>query len=170
VLHHSHPVGRERLLQLGGSSLAMAAGLRGAAGLLMKADRGDISYVERVFARHGESVEPSIRLTTIHGAKGREADTVVVLPDMTKATYEGSLDVRRGGAAAENRVAYVAVTRTRERLVLVHPRGSMAYDYPRAAEIWTRDRGVDGTSEPVLDRFGQVLDSPEHLKTDPGQP
>jgi len=69
--------------------------------------------------RRGEKIttKPRIKLSTIHGAKGGEADNVVVLTDLTYAainhaeTYPDDL----------HRVFYVAVTRTRENLFLVEP-------------------------------------------------
>jgi DNA helicase-2/ATP-dependent DNA helicase PcrA len=115
---------------LGGGSLLADIAARGAASALQKADQRALAYVDRVFAKYGVDVEPKIRLTTIHASKGREASTVVVMPDMTNATFEASRDVRNGGDEAENRVGYVAVTRARDRLVLVHARSQMAFSYP----------------------------------------
>jgi DNA helicase-2/ATP-dependent DNA helicase PcrA len=73
-----------------------------------------------------------IRLTTIHGAKGREADTVVVVPDMSRASYREYTDRSGRGFEAENRVAYVAVTRAKRRLLFVNPRTRRYYNYPDA--------------------------------------
>jgi DNA helicase-2/ATP-dependent DNA helicase PcrA len=58
-----------------------------------------------------------IRLSTIHGAKGGEADHVVLLTDMAPRTYaewERNPD-------DEARVWYVATTRARRQLTLIHP-------------------------------------------------
>lgn len=69
--------------------------------------------------RRGESLtkEPRVRIETIHGAKGLEADNVLLLTDLNAR-------VRRGqdlNFDAEQRVLYVAVTRAREALYLVMP-------------------------------------------------
>jgi len=57
---------------------------------------------------------PRIRLSTIHGAKGGEADNVVLFTDLsTAALKERGDDIHR--------VFYVAVTRTRENLYIVEP-------------------------------------------------
>lgn len=68
---------------------------------------------------------PPVRVTTIHGSKGREANLVVIVPDMAKASWAEFL----ANEEAENRVAYVAVTRTKWALFLVHPERPMAYPY-----------------------------------------
>jgi len=64
------------------------------------------------------SVKPRIRLSTIHGAKGGEADNVVVMMDLSpKSTKEYAHN-----ADAMFRLFYVAITRTRQTLHLVLPR------------------------------------------------
>ena len=65
--------------------------------------------------------EPRILLSTIHGVKGGEADNVVLLTDMGRLSWENS------HADEENRVWYVAATRTRENLFIVRPRGIRHY-------------------------------------------
>ncbi|RKY19799.1 MAG: hypothetical protein DRQ55_09710 [Planctomycetota bacterium] len=86
-------------------------------------------YFEALVKRHGELPEPCVTLTSIHGAKGREADLVVVLPDLTRTTSRAML-AGTAGREAENRVFYVAVTRAREEVVLVAPRGRRHYPFP----------------------------------------
>jgi len=79
--------------------------------------------VERVYLiaalRRGESPskEPRIVLNTIHGAKGGQADNVVLYLDMAKRTY----DNLRENPEDENRVFYVGVTRTKETLHIMAP-------------------------------------------------
>ena len=80
--------------------------------------------------QYGELPTPKIHLTTVHSAKGREADLVIVIPDMTRRTYEAYLDSRSGGREAENRVAYVAVTRAKHRLIIVAPQTTRYFGYP----------------------------------------
>ena len=62
-------------------------------------------------------VDPKIVISTIHQSKGGEADNVVLLTDMGRRSWESL------GEDEENRVWYVALTRTRETLYLVQPRG-----------------------------------------------
>jgi ATP-dependent exoDNAse (exonuclease V) beta subunit len=54
---------------------------------------------------------------------------------MTRATHEEYLRGGQAGFEAENRVLYVAVTRTQDKLVLVQPGGRRHYDLPREGEI-----------------------------------
>jgi hypothetical protein len=75
--------------------------------------------------RRGEKLlkEPRIRIETIHGVKGGEADSIVVCTDMADRTwreYEQSPD-------DEHRVWYVAVTRARRRLFIMSPQTNMSY-------------------------------------------
>jgi len=71
------------------------------------------------------SAEPKIFINTIHGVKGGEADHVVVISDMAKKTY----DEYQKDFDSEHRVAFVAVTRAKERLTIVLPRSKYAYTY-----------------------------------------
>lgn len=69
--------------------------------------------------RRGENLlkAPRVRIETIHGAKGAEADNVVLLTDLNRRIVRGmELD-----PDAERRVWYVGVTRARERLYIVEP-------------------------------------------------
>jgi DNA helicase II / ATP-dependent DNA helicase PcrA len=120
---------------LRGGTLLSVAAAEGPLAVLKKLEPAARRYLERVQKRHGSFVSPKVHLTTIHGAKGREADLVVVIPDMTKATYRESLDQRHGGDAAEHRVAYVAATRAKERLVIASPRTQLSYVFPRVSHV-----------------------------------
>lgn len=71
------------------------------------------------------SHEPRIMVNTIHGVKGGEADHVIVVSDMTKKTF----DSYQKDPDSEHRVAFVAVTRAKERLTIVLPRSRYAYQY-----------------------------------------
>jgi DNA helicase-2/ATP-dependent DNA helicase PcrA len=67
--------------------------------------------------KHGEKLtaKPRIRLSTIHGAKGGEADHVILLKEIAARSYqETSLN-----PDDEARVWYVGITRARRRLTLV---------------------------------------------------
>lgn len=85
----------------------------------------------RAALRRNESLveKPRVRISTIHGAKGWEADHVVVLPDLAARTYAGyeiCPDI-------EHRAFYVAVTRAKKTLHLVLPNSQ--YAYPLAGSL-----------------------------------
>lgn len=89
----------------------------------------DASFVSRLVSRKNwlsEIESPRVTIGTIHGSKGREADNVAILPDMTRKTYlsyEQSPD-------DELRVWYVALTRARERLILLESsRGRYRFEH-----------------------------------------
>jgi len=89
-----------------------------------------IPPVERTYLllahRQGESLTetPRITLSTIHGAKGGEADNVILLTDMAPRTYQ---EMHRKFMEDEARVFYVGVTRARSNLHLIHPQSRQAY-------------------------------------------
>ena len=56
-----------------------------------------------------------LRITSIHRAKGAEAPLVIV------ASWGGGFPSPRSNIEEERRLAYVAITRAKERLVLIHP-------------------------------------------------
>jgi DNA helicase-2/ATP-dependent DNA helicase PcrA len=101
----------------------------GPAGVLVRLPTDQRLYLARLLDRFGDLPMPRIRLLTIHGAKGREADSVVVIPDMSRAAYETLTNAGREGEEAENRVAYVAVTRAKRRLILIEPSTQRFYPY-----------------------------------------
>lgn len=79
-------------------------------------------YYWQVFRRGGIAAfirQPQVTVSTIHGVKGREFDHVALLPDWTRRTRDAADD----DPEAERRVWYVAMTRARERLVLLEPTG-----------------------------------------------
>jgi DNA helicase-2/ATP-dependent DNA helicase PcrA len=82
---------------------------------------GDRAYITALL-RRGEkfNAKPRIRLSTIHGAKGGEAQNVVILPDLTAAALESAGDDL-------HRVFYVGVTRALQNLYILEPE-----DYWRA--------------------------------------
>ena len=82
---------------------------------------GDRAYITALL-RRGEkfNAKPRIRLSTIHGAKGGEAQNVVILPDLTAAALESVGDDL-------HRVFYVGVTRALKNLYILEPE-----DYWRA--------------------------------------
>ena len=84
----------------------------------------DVAYI-RAALRRGEDLraDPRIRLSTIHGVKGGQADEVVLMTDMAQRTYEEA----RRNPEDEARVWYVGVTRAREKLHIIAPRTSRFY-------------------------------------------
>lgn len=76
--------------------------------------------------RRGESLNttPRIRLSTIHGAKGGEADNVVVLSDMSYKSFEQF----NADPDDEIRVFYVAATRARNNLYIMDPQSQNAFN------------------------------------------
>jgi len=78
------------------------------------------------------ATEPQVRLSTIHAAKGAEADTVVLSTESSRRIARNS-DHFAALHDEECRVAYVAVTRARQRLVIVEDAGdyriTLPYDY-----------------------------------------
>lgn len=66
--------------------------------------------------------QPAVNVMTIHAAKGREADHVIVIPDCYTSVWEGQDGKERD---TERKVAYVAVTRARQRLTMLYPRTDM---------------------------------------------
>lgn len=67
----------------------------------------------------------NIRISTVHGVKGDEADNVVLLSDISRLVHKGmSID-----EDAEHRVFYVAVTRAKKRLYIMQPMTKLYYPY-----------------------------------------
>lgn len=67
----------------------------------------------------------NIRISTIHGVKGDEADNVVLLSDMSRLSYKDmSVD-----EDVEHRIFYVAVTRAKKRLYIMQPTTKLYYPY-----------------------------------------
>ena len=86
------------------------------------------SHLKRYYqlvTKRGESLTapPRIRLSTIHGVKGGEADHVAVVTDLSTKTYDGFINQPDD----EHRVFYVAVSRAKESLHLVEASSRFAY-------------------------------------------
>lgn len=85
----------------------------------------DRLYLLRSLQRGEKTTQrPRVRLSTIHGSKGGEADHVVLMTDMANRTHREM----RQEPEDEARVWYVGVTRARERLSIVSPMTRMFYD------------------------------------------
>lgn len=77
--------------------------------------------------KRGESLtsEPRIKISTIHGVKGGEADHVVICPDMALRTFN---EFTRN-PDDEHRVWYVAITRARKSVWILAPKSDNCYDF-----------------------------------------
>ena len=75
--------------------------------------------------RRGEKLtkQPRIHISTIHGAKGSEADNVVVLTDIGQKSW---LQMQQD-PDDEIRVFYVALTRVKKNLHIVQPATSRSF-------------------------------------------
>ena len=77
------------------------------------------NYIRNMLANKEKiSQTPRITLSTIHGAKGGEADNVLLLPDITKS----ALDHNDIDPDELHRLFYVAVTRAKKALHILEPR------------------------------------------------
>ena len=86
----------------------------------------DRQLVLRDYAEKGTLYKiPNIRISTIHGVKGDEADNVVLMPDMSRLSYK-DMEVDED---SEHRVFYVAVTRAKHRLFIMQPTTKLYYPY-----------------------------------------
>ena len=90
-------------------------------------DKMDTDLIEYYVSllRRGESLTktPRIKISTIHGSKGGEADNVILLTDMAYSTWEAS----SMNSDSEHRVWYVGATRAKQSLNIVMPRGKYFY-------------------------------------------
>lgn len=113
-------VGRGRLFEV------MRA--EGPTGVLLTLPARTRRYVARLLTKYGFLPTPHVVVTTIHTAKGREADRVIVATDMTRSTYAAYTNRRTH--EAENRVWYVAATRAKDELVWLRPRSRRHFHLP----------------------------------------
>ena len=79
----------------------------------------DVNYLRKM-RKNGEKLNeaPRITLSTIHGAKGGEAENVVLLTDLSRNTY----NAYQKNPDDENRLFYVGATRTKEHLHIISPK------------------------------------------------
>ena len=88
------------------------------------------AYFKRVIERYGEGTlleKPRVTIGTIHSVKGMEADWVAISPDMSKKTWLGWQRLPE----EEKRVWYVAATRARQGLLLLHPDSEYCWTWPK---------------------------------------
>lgn len=91
----------------------------------------DRLYLEAAM-RKGERLdgEPRITISTIHAAKGGEADNVLLLTDRNSRPFSMWRRDDYHSEQDEARVFYVGLTRARQNLHLVHPMYSRGYALP----------------------------------------
>lgn len=88
-------------------------------------DPDKLDFAKYCFSKGTFYKEPSIDINTIHTVKGDEADVVVLMSDISK-NVAIQLDIDED---SEHRVFYVAVTRAKERLIIVEPQTTLYYPY-----------------------------------------
>jgi len=83
-----------------------------------------VMYIRKC-ERRGQDINaiPKIKILTIHGSKGGEADNVVLLSELSRKSYTSLLK----NGDDERRVFYTGITRTKKNLFLV--RSSNDYEY-----------------------------------------
>ena len=87
--------------------------------------QGTVRYAIAVASKHGVGElerEPQVTIGTVHSAKGGEADSVYLFPDLSKKGMAAWYDSR----APVYRTMYVGMTRARETLTLLQPAGRKA--------------------------------------------
>lgn len=90
---------------------------------------GRFKYPLAVAEKHGIKAlteQPRICVGTVHSVKGGEADVCYVAPDLSRAGYDSWVD--RDTRDQVVRCFYVAMTRAREKLVLLKPMSSLSVD------------------------------------------
>ena len=87
-------------------------------------------YFRELLHKHnGLLPDPKITISSIHRVKGGEAGLVIIIPDLTKQSWDSWKKGSQEEFETENRVAFVAVTRSKNRLVLVKPKRRKFYPY-----------------------------------------
>lgn len=85
----------------------------------------DVEYLRACLRRREKMAgAPRVRVSTVHGAKGAQADKVLLLTDVTGKVWRAMRD----DPDPELRVTYVGATRAIEELHLVAPRTRYAWD------------------------------------------
>jgi superfamily I DNA/RNA helicase len=88
-------------------------------------DPEKLDFARYCFKQGTFYMTPRINISTIHTVKGDEADVVVLMSDISKAVAS-QLEVDED---SEHRVFYVAVTRAREKLIVIQPQTKLYYPY-----------------------------------------
>lgn len=88
-------------------------------------DADKLDFARYCYKKGTFYIEPRVNISTIHTVKGDEADVVVLMSDISKAVAS-QLDMDED---SEHRVFYVAVTRAKEKLILIQPQTRLFYPY-----------------------------------------
>jgi len=92
---------------------------------LDKVGDSDLLYLRAMEQRnHYITDEPKIHVTTIHGAKGGEAENVMLFTDISQKTFE-EMQINPDDT---HRLFYVGVTRARKELHIIKPQRYNGYD------------------------------------------
>ena len=76
------------------------------------------------------TVSPKVTVGTIHSVKGGEADLVAVFPDLSKQGFNAYHNVNNANGFEDVvRLFYVAVTRTKDKLILCSPASGKAFEW-----------------------------------------
>jgi len=86
-------------------------------------DQVKLDYYRDVIRTKPDSMDPMIRVSTIHSVKGAEADHVILLPDVTRKV----MDNLERNPDSEHRAFYVACTRAKKSLYICDPSSKFAY-------------------------------------------
>ena len=91
---------------------------------LMAGQATAMRYPLEVLRRHGGktlTLNPRMRVGTIHSVKGGEADNVIISPDLSKDAYWGGWHGGSSGRDSIVRLGYVAATRCKRSLTVLEP-------------------------------------------------
>jgi len=86
-------------------------------------DLGQISYIENVEKDLNPKEKARVRIRTIHGAKGDEAENVVIFPDMPRPAWRSA----KRDPDTEHRMWFVAVTRAKQKVYWLNPETKYYY-------------------------------------------
>jgi len=91
---------------------------------LSKIDLDTKNYVLNALRRGDNVKHPRIKVSTIHSMKGGESDNVLVITDLSYASYKEY----QKNPSSEHRVFYVAVTRAKKSLHILEPTTQRYYE------------------------------------------
>ena len=78
---------------------------------------GQISYIESVEKDLNPKEKARVRIRTIHGAKGDEAENVVIFSDMPRPAWKSA----KKDSDTEHRMWFVATTRAKQKVYWLNP-------------------------------------------------
>lgn len=128
-----HLYGRDELVDLGFRGALELLEAAGPARCLLGIDEQRRVLLQTALELNPDlrQVAPRITVSTIHSAKGGEAHTVVIVPNLTRRSWKALIGSDTADEEDEFRLAYVAASRARERVILVQPRTRRAFPYSR---------------------------------------